>query len=128
MAIVDNKIKSHKQSFGLVLFLDFVKAEDERGWLPSDRQVRSIYDTCRGDIQRMESTKKQKAEDIRKLGGTVEDTTTPSVVENSAGAGFGSNANPNDLSMQSSYTAPTAGGYSDTTASSGDNGAEDLLL
>jgi hypothetical protein len=112
--LLDQKIKGYKQTFGLALFEDFVKAEDTRGYLPSDRQVRSIYDTCRGDIQRMEANKKQKMQELQALGGTMEDTTTPSVVEHGHngygdgyGDGYGSNGNGNVPSTQNSYTAPS---------------------
>ena len=127
LAILDQKIKGYKQSFGIVLFEEFVKAEDSRGYLPSDRQVRSIYDTCRGDIQQLEQNKQQKALELHSFGGTgvEEGTTMPSVVQHSQGGGYGSNGG--DLNMQSSYTAPNT----TTTTSNGGAGqsdAEDLLL
>jgi hypothetical protein len=134
LAILEQKIKGYKQSFGVVLFEEFVKAEDSRGYLPSDRQVRSIYDTCRGDIQKLEDNKRQKVLELHSWGGDggtgAEDgATMPSVVEHSQG-GFGSNggntSTNEDLNMQSSYLAPSM-----TTSSSGARPAtdtEDLLL
>jgi hypothetical protein len=124
LAVVDRQIKTHKQNFGLELFGTLSEAEDTRGYLPNDRQVRNIYDTCRGDIQRMESTKKSKAEELKQLGGSVnDDATTPSVVEN-GNNGFQTGE---DLNMQNSYLAPqTDGGFSDNP--SNQNGPEDLLL
>lgn len=70
LALVDRSIKGHKQKFGVVLFSLLVDAEDKKGYLPTDRQVRNIYDTCRGDIQRVEGKIKQKDELIVSLGGT----------------------------------------------------------
>jgi hypothetical protein len=129
LAILEQKIKGHKQAFGIGMFEDFARAEDTRGYLPTDRQIRSIYDTCRSDIQRMEANKAQKMEEFKTWGGSMEDTTTPSVVENS-NAGFGSNAHPNDLNMQSSYAAPTAStGYAAPTANTGRYAdSDDMLL
>lgn len=127
LAVVDRQIKGHKQSFGLALFATLSEAEDTRGYLPTDRQVRNIYDTCRGDLQRMEASKKSKMEELKQLGGSVDEATVPSVVENSNN-GFQNGAGAEDLSMRSnnanSYMAPQSGGFSDNPS----NGAEDLLL
>lgn len=121
LAIVDSRIKGHKQNFGLELYGTLSEAEDTRGYLPSDRQVRSIYDTCRGDIQKLHSNKKKKEEELKALGGSVHDETAPSVVQNNgfqsnAQDGFSAQSNPS-----SCYIAPTRGGYTD-------NGQDDLLL
>jgi hypothetical protein len=71
LAIVDRSIKGHKQNFGIELYALLVDAEDNKGFLPTDRQVRNIYDTCRGDIQRIEAKVKTKEEEIIGLGGTT---------------------------------------------------------
>ena len=118
LAVVDSRIKGHKQNFGLDLFGALSEAEDTRGYLPSDRQVRNIYDTCRGDIQRLETNKKKKEEELKQLGGSAHEDETPSVVENN-GFGFGTS---NAGGMSSTYTAPTPTGYTDN------DGADDLLL
>ncbi|KAL3904156.1 MAG: hypothetical protein SGILL_010177, partial [Bacillariaceae sp.] len=67
LAIVDRNIKGHKQNFGIELYAMFVDAEDNKGFLPTDRQVRNIYDTCRGDIQSLEGKVKTKEEEIISL-------------------------------------------------------------
>lgn len=92
LAVVDRHIRGFKQNFGLELFATLSEAEDSRGYLPTDRQVRNIYDTCRGDIQRMEANKKKKGEELKALGGTVDEETTPSVIE------------PGNSSMQTNYS------------------------
>jgi hypothetical protein len=69
LAIVDRKIKGFKQSFGVELFDSLAEAEDQRGYLPSDRQVRNMYDACRGEVQRIEDKRKAKIEEIVALGG-----------------------------------------------------------
>lgn len=123
LAVVDRQIRNHKQTFGLSIFVALAEAEDTKGYLPTDRQVRSLYDACRGDIQRMESNKKQKMEELKELGGSVEET-APSVVETSNGtdAGFGG-----DLSMENSYS-DQAPATSNTSAPTGQQQMDDLLL
>jgi hypothetical protein len=128
LAVVDRQIKGHKQNFGLELFETLKDAEDTRGYLPTDRQVRNIYDTCRGDIQRSETKKNHKAEELASLGG------------GSAAEFEGDQSNAHaltgDLSVQSSYTAPIepSSGYTDQSSSGLTNSPdsnqqmEDLLL
>lgn len=70
LALVERSIKGHKQKFGVSLFASLMDAEDNKGYLPTDRQVRNIYDTCRGDITRIEAKIKAKDEEIVALGGT----------------------------------------------------------
>ena len=69
IALVDNLIKGHKQEFGARLFVVMVDAEDKEGYLPPDRQVRSIYDQTRQDIQKLETTKKNKRKELQRLNG-----------------------------------------------------------
>ena len=70
LALLDRKINSIKQTFGLNLFAVFVEAEDTKGFLPTDRQVRSIYDVARGDVQKLEVRKDNKMRELEALGGT----------------------------------------------------------
>lgn len=126
LALVDRRIKGHKQSFGLDLFQTLSDAEDARGYLPSDRQVRNIYDACRAEIQKMEANKKQKMDELKELGVPESDITTPSVVENS---NTNTSSTYGDFSGTSSYQAPsqtqTYGSYSDNNQA---DGSDDLLL
>merc|ERR1712125_262347 len=46
-----------------------VDAEDKEGYLPPDRQVRNIYDQTRQDIQKLETTKKNKRKELQRLNG-----------------------------------------------------------
>jgi hypothetical protein len=71
LAIVDMTIKGFKQGFGVELFDLLAEAEDQRGYLPTDRAVRNMYDTCRGDIQRLQDKRNEKGEEIVALGGTA---------------------------------------------------------
>jgi hypothetical protein len=87
LSVTDRLIKGHKEDFGVALFDAFVYAEDKEGFLPTDRQIRNVYDTARGDIGGLEKQKKAKEEEIVSLGGKrisdsndisgmVEETTT----------------------------------------------------
>jgi hypothetical protein len=69
LAIMDRKINAIKQTFGLNLFATLVEAEDTKGFLPTDRQVRSIYDQTRGEIQKLEVKKDNKMRELEALGG-----------------------------------------------------------
>ncbi|KAG7371304.1 hypothetical protein IV203_019874 [Nitzschia inconspicua] len=69
LALVDRSIKGHKQKFGIALFALLADAEDNKGYLPTDRQVRNIYDTSRSDVTRIEAKINQKDEEIVALGG-----------------------------------------------------------
>jgi hypothetical protein len=110
LALVERSIKGHKQKFGVALFGLLVDAEDNKGYLPTDRQVRNIYDTCRGETTRIEAKINQKDEEIVALGG-----------KSTKGEGFSdesitqqSNSTfepPNDVRLTSSSMG---GGFSDT--------------
>jgi hypothetical protein len=97
IAMLDTRIKGFKQDFGESLFKALVEAEDTRGYLPTDRQVRSIYDQTRQDIYKIQDKKKQKAEELKALGGN------PGNLEGSA------SASNNDTTQQN-----TQGGYQDS--------------
>jgi hypothetical protein len=68
ISMTDSLIKGHKQDFGLNLFGILVEAEDKKGYLPTDRQVRTIYDQTRQDIQKIMLKKKTKTEELAALG------------------------------------------------------------
>ena len=69
LSITDRLMKGHKEDFGVALFDAFVYAEDQEGFLPTDRQIRNVYDTARGDIDALDKQKKAKEEEIVALGG-----------------------------------------------------------
>eukprot|EP00934_Nitzschia_sp_Nitz4_P005796 Nitzschia sp. Nitz4//scaffold53_size117307//107044//107865//NITZ4_003783-RA/size117307-processed-gene-0.168-mRNA-1//-1//CDS//3329554244//5786//frame0 len=134
LAIVDTRIKGHKQKFGQELYGRFVEAEDKRGYLPSDRQVRNIYDTCRADIQRMETNKKAKREQLTALGATDEELNSAPEVETTTSSTSGGSQAPPAASFQAAANnaapIPTTSGYTDTPTTSSNNNQpmEDLLL
>jgi len=67
LALIDNKMKSHKQTFGVQLYEAYSEAEDTRGLLPGDRDIRSLYDTARNEVKKCEDNKKIKEEEIVEL-------------------------------------------------------------
>ncbi|CAJ1937459.1 unnamed protein product [Cylindrotheca closterium] len=69
ISMLDARIKGFKQDFGLSLFTILAEAEDTRGYLPSDRQVRSIYDQTRQDINKLLAKKEKKSEELKALSG-----------------------------------------------------------
>lgn len=70
-SMLDARIKGFKQDFGLSLYAILVEAEDTRGYLPSDRQVRSIYDQTRQDINKILAKKARKKEELKALSGDI---------------------------------------------------------
>jgi len=68
VAVKERQILTIKQEFGLELYDTLVGLEDQ-GWLPPDRNVRSIYDQCRRDLDDILKKKDQKKDHLRDLGG-----------------------------------------------------------
>jgi hypothetical protein len=122
LAVVERKIKGHKQDFGIELFGRLVEKEDKEGWLPTDRQVRNMYDTCRGDIQRLESKKKAKADEIIALGGSSgvasasasASTTSSDFIPPSTTTTTSTTQQPSTFAPQQSSFSDNPGGFSDT--------------
>ena len=55
----------------------FQSMEDNEGWLPTDRKVRSLYDAAREDIADMEKAKDLKREQMKQLDGVEGSGLTP---------------------------------------------------
>ena len=70
LVIVNRKMESHKQTFGLNLFEALSEAEDNEELLTADSDsiMRSIYDQTRGEAQILKTKKNQKEEDLSSLG------------------------------------------------------------
>jgi hypothetical protein len=96
VSMLDTRIKGHKQEFGISLFAIMSEAEDTRAYLPSDRQVRNIYDQARQDVQKLQLKKQKKGEEIKALGGNptppVEESNTNTTTEQPV-AGYSNNGN-----------------------------------
>lgn len=114
ISMTDSLIKGHKQDFGLNLFEVMVEAEDTRGYLPSDRQVRSIYDQTREDINKIGLKKKKKTEELAALNGQANGANAP----NPAAAN-----NTQQISNQAAYADDGPSGHAFT-----DSKDPDLLM
>ena len=66
--VLDNTLKSHKQVFGTKLYPVLEDLEDRESWLPTDREVRTIYDNCRRDIENSRKKAKAKYDELETLG------------------------------------------------------------
>ena len=99
LAMLERQILGFKEEFGVELYPVFESMEDNEGWLPTDRKVRSLYDSAREDIAAMVKLQNDKREQIKQLDG-VEGTgltpptvapsmTPPTVVANPIDSGVG---------------------------------------
>jgi hypothetical protein len=76
LAMVDTQIKDYQQLFGLEMYQIFADLEDMEGWLPTVRDIRSIYDQARRDVDKIELRRKEKEKELEKLGGVPMTTTS----------------------------------------------------
>jgi len=78
IAMLETQINAHKQDFGLELFDVFVHLEDEEGWLPTVRDIRSMYDQARRDVEKIRSQKQVKQKQLEEMGGpSLSSSSTP---------------------------------------------------
>ena len=108
LAVTDRLIKGHKEDFGIVLYDAFAAAEDNEGFLPTDRQIRNVYDTCRQDLTVLEQQKKAKEDEIVELGGQRPSSQTPSVQQSEPSNSMTMATNP-PPSSGSGYSNPSYG-------------------
>lgn len=126
LSVTDRLIKGHKESFGVALFDSFAKAEDEEGFLPTDRQIRNVYDTCRGDVDGLEKQKKTIDERMRSIGGrktsetltAVSETSTTTIIAQQSSYSNPSYGSSGDTAQNFTTKAPAATGYSDPFSNS----------
>jgi hypothetical protein len=69
LAMVDVQIKDFQQLFGLEMYQIFADLEDMEGWLPTVRDIRSIYDQARREVDKIVVRRKEKEKELEKLGG-----------------------------------------------------------
>jgi hypothetical protein len=74
LSMLEVQVKAHKQQFGLDLYPVLENLEDTQGWLPTDREIRSIYDACRKDSENIKLRKTYKQNELTALGGGNPDT------------------------------------------------------
>ena len=59
LAMLERQILGFKEEFGVELYPVLESMEDNEGWLPTDRKVRSLYDSAREDIGKMKKMKEE---------------------------------------------------------------------
>ena len=69
LSLIHAEIKHHKEQFGAELYQSLEKLEDTQQFLPADREIRSIYDNCRRDIEKARERKVAKEQEIKELEG-----------------------------------------------------------
>jgi len=80
LAMIERQILGFKEEFGVEMYPIFESMEDNEGWLPTDRKVRSLYDSAREDIAKMYKSKEEKREKIKRLDGVEGSGLTPPAV------------------------------------------------
>lgn len=83
LAMIETQIKGHKEEFGVKMYAVFADLEDNRGWLPTDRHIRAMYDQTRRDLEQIElkrtSTEMELKGEVAPASNNVSVNTTPSV-------------------------------------------------
>jgi hypothetical protein len=69
LSMINQEMRIHKHQFGIDLYKILEELEDTKQWLPTDRQIRTIYDNCRMDIDRILKRKAEKEKQIKELDG-----------------------------------------------------------
>jgi hypothetical protein len=65
LALIENNINTHKHAFGISIYQQFTLLEDSKNWLPTDREIRSLYDSCRKDIENFRKKILSKENEIK---------------------------------------------------------------
>lgn len=111
LSVTETFIKGHKEDFGVALYDAFAAAEDNEGFLPTDRQIRNVYDTCRQDLTALEQQKRAKEEEIVELGGKRPSAEIPTVHETQT------ISNTTSMTMtNTTYSNNPDGGYQNPTS------------
>jgi hypothetical protein len=67
MASITRLIQAQKEEFGEKLFETLVELEDKEGWLPTDRDIRALYDQTRRDVEKLIAKRKAKEQELAEL-------------------------------------------------------------
>ena len=71
LSMVQGQIARHKQEFGVKMYTDLEQLEDTQQWLPTDREIRSFYDICRRDVEKIRVRRAEKEKELAALGGNA---------------------------------------------------------
>lgn len=82
LAIIENNINHYKHMFGISIYQQFTLLEDTKNWLPTDREIRSLYDSCRKDIENYRNKIQSKENEIKALDGDTTATDNPNQTNN----------------------------------------------
>lgn len=74
LSMVQGQITRLKQEFGVKMYTDLEQLEDTQQWLPTDREIRSFYDICRRDIEKIRVKRAEKEKELNAITGN--DTST----------------------------------------------------
>jgi len=116
LTVTDRFIKNHKENFGVTLYNALAAAEDNDGFLPTDRQIRNVYDTCRQDLTLLEQQKKAKEDEITELGGKTSSSGPSTSLKSHAAT----NTTPMTMS-NTTHTYSNDGNHSNSASYNGGN-------
>lgn len=115
IGMVDTQIRAHKEDFGENMFDTLVKLEDEQGWLPTVRDIRTMYDKARQDVDKLKVKADTKEREIATLGTegdvaasnfSTTATATPGGMTTAYGSSSSSSSN-NALTSTSAHSRPS---------------------
>mmetsp|Transcript_1085 Transcript_1085/g.1383 ORF Transcript_1085/g.1383 Transcript_1085/m.1383 type:complete len:386 (+) Transcript_1085:101-1258(+) len=69
VSVTETLMKSYKHEFGVKMYTVLVELEDRENWLPTVRDIRSIYDQTRREIEKLEEKKMAKKKELKELNG-----------------------------------------------------------
>jgi len=99
LALYNGQVQHFKQEFGVSLYNTLEELEDSKQWLPTDREIRSIYDNCRRDVEKIQQRKVAKQAELKSVqnGG----------VEEYAGPQMPGNQRPPEFNIQTQGAQPS---------------------
>jgi hypothetical protein len=107
LTMLDTRIRGIKQEFGVEFYDVLVQLEDGEGWLPTVRDIRTMYDQVRRDLEKIEFKKADKKKELKELGGGSSDDAEAAVVPVKAVLQANASEPCNGL-RDDSYNAPAA--------------------
>lgn len=110
LASVTRLIQAQKEEFGEKLYDILVELEDKEGWLPTDREIRSIYDQARRDVEKLVAKKAAKEQELKNLDD-------PNAADSDA-------QNGNQPAVYNTPTVPAASPSASVTTSYGSTAAQ----
>lgn len=85
VSVTETLMKSYKQEFGVKMYSIFVEMEDKENWLPTVRDIRSLYDQTRRDIEKLQEKIAGKKKELEALGSEFSSYSAPTKTDNEEG-------------------------------------------